>query len=107
MLDRLKPDIDDLYGMTKDEAEAVIKVFNENYDERYWEDFMSSVMIFKWDKDIDDHIFQDFLDINEVPDYLEWCIDYEKVVYSHGLGFMRQDVVTKEGYDRTVIWREL
>tara|TARA_B100000029_G_C17120580_1_gene794915 strand:- start:21 stop:341 length:321 start_codon:yes stop_codon:yes gene_type:complete len=106
-MESLKPDIDDLYGMTEDEARAVIKVFNEVYDEEYWEDFASSVRVFKWQKDIDDFLFDDFCEINEVPDYLEWCIDYEKVVYSHSIGHRTEEITTEEGYNRTVVWREI
>jgi len=89
----------------EDDAKALYKVFSEYYDDEHWDEYCSLAFI-GTDKDVDDFIFNDFIEINEINPTVEFYLDRDKVVSDWGIDYSREEVTTDEGYTRTVICRE-
>lgn len=89
----------------EDDAKALYKVFSEYFDDEHWDEYCSLAFI-GTDKDVDDFIFNDFIEINEINPTVEFYLDRDKVVSDWGIDYSREEVTTDEGYTRTVVCRE-
>ena len=89
----------------EDDAKALYKVFSEYYDDEHWDDYCSLAFI-GTDKDVDDFIFNEFVEINEISLTVEFYLDRDLIVSDWGMDYSREEVTTDEGYTRTVVCRE-
>ena len=89
----------------EDDAKALYKVFSDYYDDEHWDEFCSLAFI-GTEKQCKDFIFQDFIELYEVDERLEYYLDDEKIIKDHPLYWLNEDVITEEGYSRTVLCRE-
>ena len=89
----------------EDDAKALYKVFSDHYDDEHWDEFCSLAFI-GTEKQCKDFILQDFIELYEVDERLEYYLDDEKIIKDHPLYWLNEDVTTEEGYSRTVLCRE-
>ena len=92
-------------GWTEDEATALYDVFSDHYDDDKWEEFINFAFI-GTENQCRDFIYQDFIELYEVDERLEYYLDDEKIIRDHPLYWLNEDVITEEGYSRTVLCRE-
>ena len=89
----------------EDDAKALYKVFSEYFDDEQWDDYCSLAFI-GTDKDVDDFIFNEFVEINEINPTVEFYLNRDLIVSDWGMDYSREEVTTDEGYTRTVVCRE-
>ena len=96
----------DLYNAEdQDEAEAALKVFQDHYEDKYWDDFCSMVYIGNSMQDVDDQIWEEFLEFSGCPEHIQMYLDEEKVIGDYKIDWTIYDVVTSNGYTRYIAWR--
>ena len=89
-------------GWTEDEATALYDVFSDHYDDDKWEEFINFAFI-GTENQCRDFIYQDFIELYEVDERLEYYLDDEKIKQDYPLYWLNEDVTTEEGYSRTVL----
>lgn len=89
----------------EDDAKALYKVFSDYYDDEHWDEFCSLAFI-GTDRDVDDFIFNEFIERYEVDESIEFYLDRDRIVSDWGIDYKREEVTTDEGYTRTVVCRE-
>ena len=89
-------------GWTEDEATALYDVFSDHYDDDKWEEFINFAFIVT-ENQCRDFIYQDFIELYEVDERLEYYLDDEKIIQDYPLYWLNEDVTTEEGYSRTVL----
>jgi|TARA_A100001388_G_scaffold253009_1_gene215839 hypothetical protein len=89
----------------EDDAKALYKVFSDYYDDEHWDEFCSLAFI-GTDRDVDDFIFDEFIERYEVDESIEFYLDRDRIVSDWGIDYKREEVTTDEGYTRTVVCRE-
>ena len=62
----------------EDDAKALYKVFSDYYDDEHWDEFCSLAFI-GTNRDVDDFIFNEFIERYEVDESIEFYLDRDRI----------------------------
>lgn len=95
----------DLEHIDEEHRLPIIKIFLEQYDEKYWEDFVSSIYVFKWEGEYKQFLFDEWCEVMNVPQNVEWYLDEKAVVDAQLMQYSVEEFICEDGFTYHLVWR--
>ena len=95
----------DLEHIDEEHRLPIIKIFLLQYDERYWEDFVSAIQVFKYEYEYKQFLFDDWCEVMNVPQNVEWYLDEKAVVDAQLMQYSVEEFICDDGFTNYLVWR--
>lgn len=95
----------DLEHIDEEHRLPIINIFLLQYDERYWEEFVSAIQVFKYEYQYKQFLLDDWVEVMCVPQNVEWFLDEEKIVNEQLMQHSVEEFICEDGFTYYLVWR--